>query len=142
VGTETIFLLRVGECPRALTGLLSAPARTIDLAAPYAALEPLPPGTLGEDVIGIAYLDPAMEPQRVVVACSQESSRARPGGGQAEVRDYLTQISHLRVARSTDGVHFVVDPLPAVLPVDTFEEYGYEDPRATLIDGVSHITYV
>lgn len=68
VGKETILLLRVGECPRAMTGLLPATAMTIDLAAPHEALKPFPPGMLGEDVIGIAYLDPATDPQRVVVA--------------------------------------------------------------------------
>jgi predicted GH43/DUF377 family glycosyl hydrolase len=59
-----------------------------------------------------------------------------------EVRDYLTQMSHLRVARSTDGIHFSVEPAPAVTPVNSSEEYGCEDPRAALIDGVWHITYV
>ena len=157
IGDETILLLRVGERPRPITGLLPATARTLDLAAPHEALKPLPPGTLGEDVIGIAYLDPTTEPPRVVVANVRKDL---PGldlsdprtvrvtvppsnpGGRPEVRDYLTQISHLRVARSKDGAHFVVDPLPAVVPIDTFEEYGCEDPRATLIDGVWHITYV
>jgi beta-1,2-mannobiose phosphorylase / 1,2-beta-oligomannan phosphorylase len=157
VGDETILLLRVAERPRAMTGLLAATARTLDLAAPHDRLEPVPPGTLGEDVIGIAFLDPATEPRRVVIAYVRKDlpgldmrdpraiqvtkPPAQPGGRQ-EVRDYLTQISHLRVARSTDGAHFVVDRLPAVAPSDSFEEYGCEDPRATLIDGVWHITYV
>jgi hypothetical protein len=101
-----------------MTGPMLASARTLDLAAPHEALKPLPPGTLGEGVIGIAYLDPATEPQRVVVAYVRKDL---PGldlsdpravrvtlpsakqGSRAEVRDYLTQISHLRVARSTDG---------------------------------------
>jgi beta-1,2-mannobiose phosphorylase / 1,2-beta-oligomannan phosphorylase len=157
VGDETILLLRVAERPRAMTGLLAATARTLDLAAPHDRLEPVPPGTLGEDVIGIAFLDPATEPRRVVIAYVRKDlpgldmrdpraiqvtkPPAQPGARQ-EVRDYLTQISHLRVARSTDGAHFVVDRLPAVAPSDSFEEYGCEDPRATLIDGVWHITYV
>jgi len=157
VGEETILLLRVAERPRAMTGLLAATARTLDLAAPHDRLEPVPPGTLGEDVIGIAFLDPATEPRRVVIAYVRKDlpgldmrdpraiqvtkPPAEPGARQ-EVRDYLTQISHLRVARSTDGAHFVVDRLPAVAPSDSFEEYGCEDPRATLIDGVWHITYV
>lgn len=157
VGKETILLLRVGESPRAMTGLLPATARTLDLAAPHKGLDHLPPGTLGEDVIGIAFLDPATEPRRVVVAYVRKDlpgldlsdprtirvtrPPAKPGG-RPEVRDYLTQISHLRVARSTDGAHFVVDHLPAVMPADSFEEYGCEDPRATLIDGVWNITYV
>ena len=157
VGDETILLLRVAERPRAITGLLAASARTLDLAAPHERLEPIPPGTLGEDVIGIAFLDPATEPPRVVVAYVRKD---RPGldasdprsiqvtrqsdrpGGRAEVRDYLTQISHLRVARSKDGAHFEVDRLPALSPADSFDEYGCEDPRATLIDGVWHVTYV
>jgi predicted GH43/DUF377 family glycosyl hydrolase len=157
VGDDTVLLLRVAERPRALTGLLPATARTLNLAAPHERLEPVPPGTLGEDVIGIAFLDPATDPQRVVVAYVRRDltgldlsdprsiqitkPSAKPGA-RAEVRDYLTQISHLRVARSSDAQHFVVDQLPAVAPADSFEEYGCEDPRATLIEGVWHITYV
>ncbi len=157
VGDETILLLRVAERPSAMTGLLAATARTLDLAAPHERLAPIPPGTLGEDVIGIAFLDGATNPPRVVVAyvprdlpgldasdprSIQVTKPPAKPGGRVEVRDYLTQISHLRVARSTDGAHFVVDRLPAVAPADSFEEYGCEDPRATLIDGVWHITYV
>jgi predicted GH43/DUF377 family glycosyl hydrolase len=157
VGGETILLLRVAERPRAMTGLLAATARILDLDAPHERLEPAPPGTHGGDVIGIAFLDPATEPPRVVVAYVRKDlpgldvsdprsiqvnkPPAKPGA-RPEVRDYLTQISHLRVARSTDGAHFAVDRLPAVTPSDSFEEYGCEDPRATLIDGVWHITYV
>lgn len=157
VGDETILLLRVAERPRAMSGLLAPTSRTLDLGAPHERLEPVAPGTLGEDVIGIAFLDPATEPRRVVVAyvrkdlpgldisdprSIQVSRRSSTPGGRLEVRDYLTQISHLRVARSNDGAHFTVDQLPAVVPSDAFEEYGCEDPRATLIDGVWHITYV
>ena len=157
IGDETILLLRVAERPRVMTGLLAATARTLDLAAPHERLEPVPPGTLGDDVVGIAFLDPATEPRRVVVAYIRKDlpgldlrdprsiqvtkPPAKPGA-RPEVRDYLTQISHLRVARSRDGAHFDVDQLPAVVPSDSFEEYGCEDPRATLIDGVWHITYV
>ena len=157
VGDETVLLLRVAERPRTVTGLLAATARTLDLAAPHERLEPVPAGTLGEDVIGIAFLDPATEPRRVVVAYvrkdlagldmsdprSIQITKPPPKpGSRPEVRDYLTQISHLRVARSTDGAHFDVDRLPAVSPSDSFEEYGCEDPRATLINGIWHITYV
>jgi predicted GH43/DUF377 family glycosyl hydrolase len=157
VGEETILLLRVGERPRAMTGLLPATARTLDPTAPEKGLQSLPTGMLGENAIGLAFLDPATEPPRMVVAYVPKDlpgvdlsdprtirvrmPPAKPGAPE-EVRDYLTQISHLRVARSTDGAHFEVDPLPAVRPVDSFEEYGCEDPRATLIDGVWHITYV
>ncbi|MEK7862391.1 MAG: glycoside hydrolase family 130 protein, partial [Chloroflexota bacterium] len=38
--------------------------------------------------------------------------------------------------------HFTVDDEPAIAPLTEMEEYGVEDPRATLIDGVWHVTYV
>jgi hypothetical protein len=51
-----------------MIGLLFNTARTLNLAAPHEGLDPLPHGTRGEDVIGIAFLDPATERRRVVVA--------------------------------------------------------------------------
>src|SRR6202790_1068333 len=55
--------------------------------------------------------------------------------------------SHLRtgrsiigLARSPDGFHFTVDPKPFLVPeangiFGTYEEFGVEDPRVTLVDG-------
>ncbi|MBC8377921.1 MAG: glycoside hydrolase family 130 protein [Planctomycetes bacterium] len=54
---------------------------------------------------------------------------------------YLTSISHLRIARSKDGIHFTVDPKPAVFPELPYETFGLEDPRITQIDDVFYITY-
>ncbi len=54
---------------------------------------------------------------------------------------YLTSISHFRVARSNDGVHFEWDAHNFILPENTYEEYGIEDPRITLINGTYYITY-
>jgi predicted GH43/DUF377 family glycosyl hydrolase len=56
--------------------------------------------------------------------------------------DFLAQISHLRVARSTDGIHFEVDRAPALVPDRGLEEYGIEDPRATFMDGRWYVPYV
>ena len=44
---------------------------------------------------------------------------------------YLTSISHLRLARSTDGIHFQVDPLPLICPDCAAEAFGTEDARIT-----------
>ena len=68
VGEETILLLRVGERPRAMTGLLPPDAKTLDPTAPENGPQSLPAGMLGEDSIGLAFLDPATEPRRLVVA--------------------------------------------------------------------------
>ncbi|MDB4877977.1 MAG: glycosidase related protein [Gemmatimonadetes bacterium] len=56
-------------------------------------------------------------------------------------RSWLTSISHLRVARSTDGIHFDVEPHPALAPATELESFGVEDARITLIDGRYWINY-
>jgi predicted GH43/DUF377 family glycosyl hydrolase len=52
----------------------------------------------------------------------------------------LTSISHLRIARSKDGLNFTVDPKPAVFPETDYETYGLEDPRITRIGNGFYIT--
>lgn len=52
----------------------------------------------------------------------------------------LTSISHLRIARSKDGVNFTIDPKPAVFPQEWCETYGLEDPRITRIGNAYYIT--
>jgi beta-1,2-mannobiose phosphorylase / 1,2-beta-oligomannan phosphorylase len=54
----------------------------------------------------------------------------------------LTFISHLRVLRSKDGRSLDSVAGARIEPADQLEEYGVEDPRITLIDGVYYITYV
>jgi len=56
-------------------------------------------------------------------------------------KNYLTSISHMRVARSKDGIHFKIDSKPTVLPGSIYESYGIEDPRITQIDDTYYITY-
>ena len=157
VGDEVLLLLRVAERPRTLSGRVPAGAQTIDLAFPDRGLQPLAAGTDAATLVGLTYFDATQSPPAIVIAYIRrdlpgidlsDPRRIRvemPGAhgeGTVDVRDYLTQMSHLRLARSTDGAHFVVEPVPAVVAADGFEEYGLEDPRATLIDGVWHITYV
>jgi len=54
---------------------------------------------------------------------------------------WLTSISHLRVARSKDGIHFDVEPTPAISPATKYESFGTEDPRITFIDDTWWINY-
>src|SRR5688500_9769455 len=56
-------------------------------------------------------------------------------------RMWLTSISHFRLARSTDGIHFEVDAAPAFQAATELEAFGVEDPRITLIDGTYWINY-
>jgi len=55
---------------------------------------------------------------------------------------YLTTISHLRIARSSDGYNFEIDPEPFIFPEGLEEEYGVEDARITHIDETYYISYV
>lgn len=157
VGDEIVLLLRVAERPR--TDLEPDPdALMLDLDAPHPILRPLPPHYRKEELIGMAFLDTRDGAPRIVVAYipanlpgldlrDPRSIRYRNMTGNLRMTneghiDFLAQISHLRVARSTDGVNFTVDDAPAIAPQNDMEEYGVEDPRATFIDGEWHITYV
>ena len=53
----------------------------------------------------------------------------------------LSSISHLRLARSRDGVHFEIDEHPWLAPIPPYENYGVEDARITPIDRIYYINY-
>jgi predicted GH43/DUF377 family glycosyl hydrolase/glycosyltransferase involved in cell wall biosynthesis len=155
VGDETVLLVRVTERPRPEPG---ADARMVDLSGPEPRLVPLPSGLQPEQLIGMAFFDHQREPPQIVIGYVPRDLpgldlsdprtiryRNTAGGftqGQAEFTDYLAHISHLRVARSSDGIHFTIDPEPTIVSATPLEEYGVEDPRITRFGEVFHITYV
>ncbi len=63
-------------------------------------------------------------------------------GGIKKIK-YLTSISHLRLARSRDGIHFRMDEQPALPLQGRYERWGMEDPRITYMEeeGRYCITY-
>ena len=56
-------------------------------------------------------------------------------------RDYLSTMSHIRLARSRDGINFTVDPGPFIYPCSQSESFGVEDARVTKIGNLYYITY-
>jgi beta-1,2-mannobiose phosphorylase / 1,2-beta-oligomannan phosphorylase len=56
-------------------------------------------------------------------------------------RDYLTSISHFRVARSTEGRKFEIAEGPSYLPATAYEAFGVEDPRITQLGDWYYLTY-
>jgi len=54
---------------------------------------------------------------------------------------YLSTMSHLRLATSTDGVQFEVAPKPLLLGEGAHESFGIEDCRVTEIEGRFYLTY-
>jgi predicted GH43/DUF377 family glycosyl hydrolase/glycosyltransferase involved in cell wall biosynthesis len=157
VGDDTILLVRVVERPRRDVAL-EPDAKMVDLSGPVPRLAPLPIGLQPDQLIGMAYFDHDREPPEVVIGYVPRDLpgldlsdprtiryRNTAGGftpGQEEFTDYLSHISHLRVARSDDGEHFTLDPDVQITALDPTEAYGVEDPRITQIDGLYHITYV
>ena len=55
---------------------------------------------------------------------------------------FLTSISHLRLARSKDGIIFEIDDATTISPANDYETFGIEDPRISLINGIYYISYV
>lgn len=56
-------------------------------------------------------------------------------------KTYLTSLSHLRLARSRDGIHFTIDDKPFLFPARLDESFGIEDARITFLEGKYWITY-
>lgn len=54
---------------------------------------------------------------------------------------YLTSISHLRLARSTDGIHFTMDERPWLEAFNPYGAYGVEDARITCIEGTYLVNF-
>ena len=156
VGDEIVLVLRVAERPR-MSGPLPADAQLADLSGDDPTLSPLPGDLTRDELVGLPVLDLATDPPRVRPAyvptdiegldlSDPRTLRYRNPRGDHHTEDrytdFLTHISHLRVARSKDGISFEVESHPALSAASRIEEYGVEDPRVTEIDGVFHITYV
>lgn len=113
--SDVVLLVRVAEAPpRSSSGDAAAPV--YNAVTGQLDVHRWPAATAGLDV---------SDPRTIVV------------GG----RTWLTSISHLRVARSADGVHFEVEPVPALSPATDLESFGIEDARITRLDGTYWINY-
>ncbi len=53
----------------------------------------------------------------------------------------LTSLSHLRLARSADGVQFRLDEKPWLSAAPPYENFGVEDARISPIEGLYYINY-
>jgi len=56
-------------------------------------------------------------------------------------KEYVSTLSHLRLARSKDGVNFKVDEKPFLIPRNESEEFGIEDARIVRIGADYYINY-
>ena len=112
-GDEVILVLRVAEAPLAKEGHLAIP--------------------LIEDQDGV--------PTLVINYIPEPEAPYDPRVISILGKVYLTSLSHLRLARSRDGIHFTIDEKPFMFPARMDEAYGIEDARITFLEGKYWITY-
>lgn len=113
VNDEVLLLLRVAEAPKPEAGRISVPYL--------------------ENLDGVPTLTVKHFPE----PAGPYDPRVVTFDGKA----YLTSLSHLRLARSRDGLHFAVDDKPFLFPARMDESYGIEDARITRLDGRYYTTY-
>jgi predicted GH43/DUF377 family glycosyl hydrolase len=56
-------------------------------------------------------------------------------------KNYITSISHFRMASSEDGIHFDIQEKPCMSASNLYEIYGIEDPRITQMNKDYYISY-
>ena len=112
---ETLLLLRVAE---------DVPAEAGRIAVPLVRFEERPGGEpVGvADVLDVGLTDPGVTPRDTRGVCVNGT-------------EYLSTLSHVRLARSSDGVNFTVDAEPFLFPATPAERFGVEDARVTRIVG-------
>ena len=113
---EVILLVRVAECCRQVEGKVRVPIYDFTDGAAKPAVKEFDlsdPDVQLKDTRGVVY----------------------------KGNDFLSSISHLRIARSSDGENFTIDDKPFIAPDSTENEYGVEDPRITFIDNKYYINY-
>ena len=115
-GDQTLLLLRVAEDVPADDGRVAVPI--VDFSG----------GVATPDVLEVSRDDP-------------EVTLRDTRGLRYRGVEYLSTMSHLRLARSDDGVNFTVDEKPYLFPGDASERFGVEDARVTQIDGTYWINY-
>lgn len=92
----------------------------------------------GKDIIEIISIEKTSHPEYDY--SDSRSIWIKNEDGSRKIR-YLTSLSHLRIARSTDGIHFTIDDKPALPLCATEDSWGMEDPRITKIEDTYYINY-
>jgi len=115
-GDEILLLLRVAERCEPKKGYVSTPVYKFENGKSFPAIidfDKNDPDVQLKDTRGVVY----------------------------KGQDYLSTMSHIRLARSKDGINFTVEDRPFIYPVDESEKYGCEDARVSLIEGKYYINF-
>ncbi|WP_080059877.1 glycoside hydrolase family 130 protein [Spirosoma aerolatum] len=110
---EVILLVRVAEAPKAEPGFIRIPLIDVVDGIPTLSIKQFP----------------------------EPSEPYDPRLLSLNGKVYLTSMSHLRLARSRDGIHFQIENKPFLFPARLDEAFGIEDARITFLEGKYWITY-
>ena len=113
---EVVLLLRVSEGCIQKDGCIRVPVYRFEDGKSY------------QDIMEFKQSDPEV---------SLKDTRGIVYRGQ----NYLSTISHIRLALSKDGIHFSIEDTAFIYPTGDSEKYGTEDARVTFIDGKYYINY-
>jgi len=116
LGDEVILLLRVAETCVQKEGFVAVPVIRIEK------------GRVNAEVLEFSLSDPEV---------SLQDTR----GISYKGTDYLSTLSHIRLARSVDGYNFEIEGEPFLFPDAPEEVFGVEDPRVTFLEGFYYINY-
>ncbi len=106
--------------------------------------------TTNKNQVGIPYLEEVDKKYKLIVKYydkvkdgdEYEFSDSRSLTRKKDKRiTNLTSFSHFRIARSKNGVNFIVDDEPFIFPDGKYECWGIEDPRITRIGNDYFINY-
>lgn len=117
--------------------LLCRVAESVKGGAAGEVLVPMVKKVEGRDEIVVIQIKKAEHPELDFTDSRAVNRMTRHG----EKTVYLTSLSHLRVARSKDGVHFTIEDAPFIFPNSQEESWGMEDPRITQIGKTYYINY-
>ncbi len=94
-------------------------------------------------VTGVPYFDKDLKKINVLTFKHNDDTIDFKDPRWIKTRDqaYLTSISHFRLARSKDGIHFNIDEKPWLVAKDYYESFGVEDPRVSKIGETYYINY-
>lgn len=115
---ETILLLRVAERPITSDGIVKAPVINIEN-------NKLELKNFSTDDPKYDFSDP-----RMIKSINK-----------MEGFTYLTSLSYIRIARSTDGENFTIDDQAFIYPENEYQIYGVEDARCTQIGDEYYINF-
>jgi predicted GH43/DUF377 family glycosyl hydrolase len=92
----------------------------------------------GKDSIDVRTIKKSEHPNWNFSDSRTISERGADGGKKIVS---LTSLSHIRLARSKDGIHFTLEEKPCIFPSAEQEGWGMEDPRITQIGDTYYINY-